>query len=116
MFRAHPACDKNKPSFHRHRTKMVLSLYRLRPIEVRTLHYMSKILLEEDRFISPMVSCLPSTDGERCGDTLYSIFENAKHPDKVIVGLAEQNDPSDAFCLEEYCKRHGMWQSSLPHY
>jgi hypothetical protein len=32
-------------------------------------------------------------DGERCGDTLQSIFENAKDPDKVIIGLVEQNAP-----------------------
>jgi hypothetical protein len=32
-------------------------------------------------------------DGERCGDTLQSLFENAKDPDKVIVGLIEQNEP-----------------------
>jgi hypothetical protein len=33
------------------------------------------------------------TDGERCGETLQSIFENAKDPDKVIIGLVEQNAP-----------------------
>jgi hypothetical protein len=32
-------------------------------------------------------------DGERCGETLQSIFENAKDPDKVMIGLVEQNSP-----------------------
>jgi hypothetical protein len=50
---------------------------------------------------------LKHQDGERCGDTLQSIFENAKDPSKVIVGLVEQNAPADKFCLEEYCKRYG---------
>uniref|UniRef100_A0A7S3L6I9 Uncharacterized protein n=1 Tax=Amphora coffeiformis TaxID=265554 RepID=A0A7S3L6I9_9STRA len=54
------------------------------------------------------VSIASYRDGERCGETLKSIFENAKNPDKVIVGLAEQNDPNDAFCLEEYCKKYGF--------
>jgi Glycosyltransferase (GlcNAc) len=50
------------------------------------------------------------TDGERCGETLLSLFENAKNPDKVIVGLVEQNSPNDAFCLEEYCKAFGTYE------
>jgi hypothetical protein len=37
--------------------------------------------------------CLDVVDGERCGETLQSIFENAKDPDKVIIGLVEQNAP-----------------------
>lgn len=46
-------------------------------------------------------------DGERCAEALKSIFENAKDPDKVVVGLVEQNAPPDAFCLEEFCKAYG---------
>jgi hypothetical protein len=48
-------------------------------------------------------------DGERCGATLQSIFENALHPEKVIVGVVEQNDPEDAMCVEEYCKKYGTF-------
>lgn len=47
-------------------------------------------------------------DGERCGLTLKSIFEKAKNPDKVVVGLAEQNAAEDKFCLEEYCNTFGI--------
>lgn len=50
---------------------------------------------------------LALVDGERCGETLKSIFENAKDASKVIVGLVENNAPDDAFCLEEYCKSYG---------
>ena len=46
-------------------------------------------------------------DGERCAETLKSIFENAKNPDKVVVGVVEQNAPDDKFCIEQYCKSFG---------
>ena len=50
-----------------------------------------------------------SQDGERCAKTLKSIFENAKDPDRVFVGVIEQNSPEDKFCLEEYCKSFGKF-------
>jgi len=50
---------------------------------------------------------LALVDGERCAETLKSIFENAKNPDKVVIGLIEQNSPNDNFCLDEYCKAFG---------
>lgn len=46
-------------------------------------------------------------DGERCAATLKSIFENAKNPDKVVVGLIESVAPDDILCLEAYCKENG---------
>jgi Glycosyltransferase (GlcNAc) len=46
-------------------------------------------------------------DGKRCADTLQSLFDNARDPDNVIVGIIEQNAPEDKFCLEEYCERLG---------
>jgi hypothetical protein len=51
---------------------------------------------------------LLQTDGERCGETLKSIFETAHNPDKIVVGLVEQNAPEDVFCLEQYCKTYGL--------
>jgi hypothetical protein len=50
-----------------------------------------------------------SSDGERCGQTLFDLFANAKDPDKVVVGLVEQNyeEADDPYCLEVYCKLHG---------
>ena len=46
-------------------------------------------------------------DGERCGETLKSLFENADDPDNVVVGLVEQNAPEDKFCIEVYCSNYG---------
>lgn len=46
-----------------------------------------------------------STDGTRCAQTLLNLFENAKDPDNIVVGLVEQNfEDGDPFCLELYCK------------
>lgn len=52
-------------------------------------------------------------DGERCAATLKSIFENAKNPDKVVVGLIESVAPDDTLCLEAYCKEHGKQHLSV---
>jgi hypothetical protein len=41
----------------------------------------------------------PNADGKRCAETIRSIFENAKDPNKVIIGVIEQNSPEDDFCL-----------------
>jgi hypothetical protein len=46
-------------------------------------------------------------DGERCGETLKALFENAKNPDKIFVGLVEQNNAEDKFCMEQYCSSYG---------
>lgn len=44
-------------------------------------------------------------DGKRCGQTLVDLFANAKEPDRIVVGLVEQNyEENDPFCLESYCK------------
>lgn len=47
-------------------------------------------------------------DGKRCAETIRSIFENAKDPDKVIIGVIEQNSPEDDFCLSVYCDHYGV--------
>eukprot|EP00978_Attheya_sp_CCMP212_P047642 scaffold422776_cov67-Attheya_sp.AAC.2 len=52
---------------------------------------------------------IPYSDGKRCGSTLKDLFDKAKHPDKVFVGLIEQNIPKhDKECLVEYCALHGV--------
>jgi hypothetical protein len=49
------------------------------------------------------------TDGKRCGATVAELFANAKDPDKIIVGLIEQNfESDDPTCLETYCKDVGQ--------
>jgi hypothetical protein len=55
-------------------------------------------------FVGILFPCL---DGERCGDTLKSIFENAKDPSRVFVGVVEQNQPTDKGCIEQYCNSFG---------
>mmetsp|Transcript_24963 Transcript_24963/g.57348 ORF Transcript_24963/g.57348 Transcript_24963/m.57348 type:complete len:572 (+) Transcript_24963:3-1718(+) len=56
---------------------------------------------------SIFISLASYRDGERCGETLKSIFEMAKNPEKVFVSLVEQNTAQDALCVEEYCKTFG---------
>lgn len=36
------------------------------------------------------------------------MFENAVNPEKVVIGLVEQNAPEDKFCLEQYCSYFGL--------
>ena len=36
------------------------------------------------------------------------MFQNAEHPDNIIVGLYEQNAPEDKFCIEQYCENFGV--------
>lgn len=57
--------------------------------------------------IDPTSSSLFRSDGQRCAETIRSIFENAKDPDKVVIGVIEQNDPDDVFCLSAYCDFYG---------
>lgn len=37
-----------------------------------------------------------------CSDTLQSLFENAKHPHRIYVGICQQNDPQDIPCSTTY--------------
>lgn len=58
-------------------------------------------------------ACFCVLDGERCAQTIKSVFENAKNPDKVIVGLIEEAEPNDILCLEQYCLENGkFWHCS----
>ena len=34
---------------------------------------------------------------ENCPKTLYSLFKNAKYPERVFVGICQQNKTSDLF-------------------
>lgn len=56
-------------------------------------------------FLLFFIFCL--LDGERCAETIKSIFENAKNPDKIMVGLIEEAAPEDKYCLEQYCANQG---------
>uniref|UniRef100_A0A7S1VEF1 Uncharacterized protein n=1 Tax=Grammatophora oceanica TaxID=210454 RepID=A0A7S1VEF1_9STRA len=50
------------------------------------------------------ISLATFRDGKRCADTIKSIFDNASEPDKVVIGLIEENAMDDDFCLDVYCK------------
>jgi hypothetical protein len=39
----------------------------------------------------------------RCPATLYNLFSKADHPDRVFMGVIQQNDDGDPDCLWEYC-------------
>jgi hypothetical protein len=48
-----------------------------------------------------------TADGGRCGKTLIDMFAKAKDPDKVFVGLIEQNTEDEMHCIEAYCEELG---------
>ena len=39
-----------------------------------------------------------------CPHTLYNLYSKAKSPNRIFVGLVQQNLPEDGDCLEQYCK------------
>eukprot|EP00535_Pseudo-nitzschia_heimii_P005467 CAMPEP_0197184714 /NCGR_PEP_ID=MMETSP1423-20130617/10409_1 /TAXON_ID=476441 /ORGANISM="Pseudo-nitzschia heimii, Strain UNC1101" /LENGTH=518 /DNA_ID=CAMNT_0042635597 /DNA_START=253 /DNA_END=1809 /DNA_ORIENTATION=+ len=43
-------------------------------------------------------------DGQRCGETLVNLFQNAYNPDNIVVSLVEQQHEDDIFCVEAFCK------------
>jgi hypothetical protein len=47
-------------------------------------------------------------DGKRCGKTIAQLFAKAKDPNKVFIGIIEQNSETDLFCLEAYCQEQGV--------
>jgi len=55
------------------------------------------------------VSIVSFRDSKRCAKTLKNLFQQAKEPNKVVVGLVDQVNTEDreATCLEEYCKLMG---------
>lgn len=43
----------------------------------------------------------------RCPQTLYNYFTKAKHPERITVGVVQQNDRDDVDCVKEYCNKMG---------
>jgi hypothetical protein len=39
-----------------------------------------------------------------CPQTLYNIFSKSAHPERITVGVVQQNEDGDIDCLEGYCK------------
>lgn len=40
-----------------------------------------------------------------CGNTVHEAFRQAAFPDRITVGIVQQNDKGDLDCIEEYCKK-----------
>jgi hypothetical protein len=39
-----------------------------------------------------------------CPRTLYNIFSKSAHPERITVGVVQQNEDGDVDCLDGYCK------------
>lgn len=44
---------------------------------------------------------------KRCPQTLVNFFTKAKYPERLTVGVVQQNDHDDVDCVVEYCKMMG---------
>ncbi|CAM9815553.1 unnamed protein product [Pylaiella littoralis] len=44
---------------------------------------------------------------KRCPQTLVNYFTKAKYPNRLVVGVVQQNDHADVDCVVEYCKMMG---------
>lgn len=49
---------------------------------------------------------IPSYRDSQCPETLYSLFENAKHPERIRVYIYQQNRKNDIDCVMEYNKKN----------
>jgi hypothetical protein len=50
---------------------------------------------------------LASFRDRRCPRTLVELFEKASRPDRISVGVVQQNEPEDPDCFAAYCKEAG---------
>ena len=41
-----------------------------------------------------------------CPNTILNLYKNAKNPEKIFVGIRQQNNTGDSDCLEELLKRN----------
>ncbi|KAH9259096.1 hypothetical protein BASA81_002716 [Batrachochytrium salamandrivorans] len=57
-----------------------------------------------DTSIVVLIAALRET---RLADTLVSLFSNAQHPNRVFVGVVQQNAPEDEDVVVEYCRKMG---------
>ncbi len=58
--------------------------------------------------LNPNLNGIHPIDGKRCAQTVADLFAKAKDPDKIVVGLIEQNyEVNDPTCLETYCQEAG---------
>jgi hypothetical protein len=58
-------------------------------------------------FLSLIALDIEQKDGKRCGETLVDLFQKAKDPDQIVVGLIDQSFEEDEYCLQAYCHELG---------
>eukprot|EP00511_Aplanochytrium_stocchinoi_P009072 CAMPEP_0204866616 /NCGR_PEP_ID=MMETSP1348-20121228/18082_1 /ASSEMBLY_ACC=CAM_ASM_000700 /TAXON_ID=215587 /ORGANISM="Aplanochytrium stocchinoi, Strain GSBS06" /LENGTH=492 /DNA_ID=CAMNT_0052018569 /DNA_START=250 /DNA_END=1725 /DNA_ORIENTATION=- len=58
----------------------------------------------ERNSVATIMVMLASYRDPLCGNTLAEAFGNAKFPDRVRASVAQQNDPLDLDCMQEYCR------------
>lgn len=46
----------------------------------------------------------------RCGRTIFDVFNKAKYPEHITIGVLEQTGPGDSRCIETYCL---LWKEKL---
>ena len=46
---------------------------------------------------------ISSLHDDRCGRTLHSLMTNAEFPERVNIGVVQQNDPETIDCIQSYC-------------
>lgn len=62
-----------------------------------------KAILTDPKTSTVFVSIASFRD-RLCPQTLFRLFTKSQHPDRLRVGLVQQNDDDDEDCLENYCK------------
>ncbi|CAM9686958.1 unnamed protein product, partial [Hapterophycus canaliculatus] len=55
---------------------------------------------------------------KRCPQTLVNFFTKAKYPERLTVGVVQQNNHEDVDCVVEYCKMMGGFEEgpTCPHF
>ena len=64
----------------------------------------------KDPNVEIYVSIVSFRDSERCANTLKDLFNKAKYPDRIRVGLVQQTSQDEKDCMDLFCGNK-MWQS-----
>jgi len=63
---------------------------------------------EVDESKEVIFAAIASFRDSLCATTLKGLFERARFPERIFVGVVQQNGPEDDDCLESYC---ALWYS-----
>ncbi|KAJ1457892.1 GlcNAc-domain-containing protein [Pelagophyceae sp. CCMP2097] len=64
---------------------------------------------------SIIFAAIASYRDDLCATTLHGLFRRAKYPDRIQVGIVQQNAPGDADCVERYCELASNSTGVCPH-